>query len=124
MIYLQKLMLRLNAEVLPISKDLHIQHSDMVKLRVFQMLSELGSLVFHTSSCYSLVPNDLKQLNWEPILDEFNKHFKKSHASQRTAIVKLLNMFFATNHIKTFQCLVSFCLCGVLDLRKKTLIAC
>lgn len=58
--------------------DSAIIDAKKLKLYIFQILSELGSLVFpNTSACYSLVPNDLKKLDWESIIARLNQKLKE-----------------------------------------------
>jgi hypothetical protein len=55
--YLQKL-----------EKELETLISDNTELKcyILQMFIELGSLVFpNTTACYSIIPKDLKDLNWK-----------------------------------------------------------
>jgi hypothetical protein len=87
-----------------------------LKLYLFQILSELGSLVFpNTSACYSIIPNDLKQFKWEQIIHQGNKQFKKKATiSEIAKIQPLINVFLSDKHPESVSCLVSLCLCNVL----------
>lgn len=64
-----------------------------LKLYIFQILSELGSLVFpNTTSCYSIIPGDLKKIQWEEKLQKFND--KMNNNPDIKDIEPLLNVFF------------------------------
>ena len=94
--------------------DQMIDDKDL-KLYIFQILSELGSLVFpSTSACYSIIPNDLKQLKWEPIISKVSQKFEKENHSKISEVRTLLNVFLDEKNPKTVYCLVSLCLCNVL----------
>jgi hypothetical protein len=79
-----------------------------LKLYVFQMYSELGSLVFaNTSACYSIIPKDLKDLKWGKIIEEHHSKFKIEENDCR----KLLTIEYLP---KALVCLVSLSISKIL----------
>lgn len=65
-----------------------------LKLYIFQILAELGSLVFpNTSACYSLVPNDLKKINWNPLVNNHMERFAKTNPAEYSKIQTILITF-------------------------------
>lgn len=82
-----------------------------LKMYMLQILSEMGSLVFpNTSACYSIIPNDLKELKWEELLQNFNDKIQHKNPD----IVPLLSVFLTHNYPQSVVCLVALCLCDVL----------
>ena len=68
-----------------------------LKLYIFQILSELGSLIFpNTSACYSIIPSDLKKIKWEKILQEFNNKIENKNPDIKE-IKPVLNIFLSKN---------------------------
>jgi hypothetical protein len=93
--YLQKL-----------EKELETLISDNTELKcyILQMFIELGSLVFpNTTACYSIIPKDLKDLNWKEIIDKHN-HLLKNIDPIHSKSNKLLLMDYDP---KLFGCLVA-----------------
>ena len=91
-----------------------------LKLYIFQILSELGSLVVrNTSACYSIIPGDLKRLEWDQQLQDFNSKRSKGNKIENEnpdikEIKPLLNIFLSKKYSETLACLVSLCLCDVI----------
>mgnify|MGYP000247628373 CR=1 FL=1 len=68
------------------------------KLYVFQLLSELGSLVFpNISRCYSFF-FDLKKIDWRNIIRKFHKRLKEQSDDQKLLLLD--------NNFKKLTCLV------------------
>lgn len=85
-----------------------------LKLYIFQILSELGSLVFpNTASCYSIIPSDLKNIKWEETLQKFNDQIEKKNSDIKN-IKPLLNLFLTEKYPQSLICLVALCLSDVL----------
>ena len=92
-----------------------------LKLLIFQIVSELGSLVFpNTSACYSIIPNDLKKIKWEDKLQAFNNVIENRNPDIKK-IKPLLNLFLTQKYPQSLVCLVALCLSEVLasSLNKK-----
>lgn len=93
--------------------DLITDDKDL-KLYIFQILSELGSLVFpNTSACYSIIPGDLKRVKWDEKLQDFNNKIENKNCDIKE-IQSLLNIFLSKKYSETLACLVALCLCDVL----------
>lgn len=85
-----------------------------LKLYIFQIVSELGSLVFpNTSACYSIIPGDLKRVQWDERLQDFNNKIENKNSDIKQ-IKSLLNIFLSKKYSETLACLVALCLCDVL----------
>ena len=85
-----------------------------LKSYIFQILSEIGSLVFpNTSACYSIIPGDLKRIEWDEQLQDFNNKIENKNSDIKE-IIPLLNVFLSKKYSETLACLVSLCLCDVL----------
>lgn len=86
-----------------------------LKLLIMQRFSEIGSLVFpNTSSCYALVPSDLKKIDWDLLAKSHIKTFKNKNKSEFAKIEVMLTAFTNCKLEKTVSCLISLCLCSVL----------
>lgn len=97
-------------KVLENKLDQAIPNNKKLKLKVLQVLSELGSLVFpNPSACYSLVPSDLAQLDWKSIL-------KTAQASVDEPTKQKLNVFYVDEERfgQTMRALIALSLCEVL----------
>jgi hypothetical protein len=85
-----------------------------LKSKICQILSELGSLVYpNTRACYSLIPKDLRKVNWEKEYEVFHdKHFfKESNSPIKSILVTFQNV----DCNRTLSCLVSQALCDTLS---------
>lgn len=99
-----------------LEKELKIINSPSLELNILQVLSELGGLVFpNASACYSLIPKDLKILEWELIIDKLNIKFKKTKTlNDKDDVMRMIALFVSNKHPQTVTCLVSLSLCKVL----------
>lgn len=83
-----------------------------LQLYIFQIVSELGSLVFpNTSACYSIIPGDLKSIDWE---QELKKKKNINIVKDYPKIQQLINKFENAEQNKTLVCLISICLCELI----------
>jgi hypothetical protein len=100
------------AYLMLLEKELdQISDDKNLKLLIFQMFTELGSLVFpNTSACYSIIPKDLKDLKWEEIIKKHQSKFELK-IKENDCSLKLLTIEYSP---KAFVCLVSLSISKIL----------
>lgn len=78
----------------------------------FQVIAELGTLIYPNSgTCYSLIPQDLKKINWSILTQEKNKILKGAPLplENKKIIQAMLDTFFDENnqYPQTLICIIS-----------------
>lgn len=91
-----------------------ISQDKKLKTHVFQIIAELSTLVYpNTGASYSLLPQDLKAVDWAPLAKKDYANIpllKKSISSKdREKIHQMFELFFETKkqYPKTFICIIS-----------------
>lgn len=94
-----------DTELDKISKD------KKLKAYAFQVIAELSALVYpNTGASYSLIPQDLKSINWKPLATKYYANIPQLKGSKdREKIEKMFGSFFETknNYPKTLVCIIS-----------------
>ena len=93
-----------------------ISNDEQLKSWAFQIISELGTLIYPNSgTCYSLIPQDLKKINWASLLlllqaNSFSSNTPSSELEKnREKIKKMFDTFFdkSNKYPQTLICIVS-----------------
>ena len=90
-----------------------VSNNDQLKSWAFQIIAELGTLIYpNAGTCYSLIPHDLKRINWSHLLQK--KYFCNAFSSNapvehRDKIKKMFDTFFdkSNKYPQTLICIIS-----------------